>query len=31
MAAFSIKGEFEFFCSVPAHKEAGMVGKSVVE
>ncbi|MBN9654732.1 hypothetical protein J0K78_10695 [Halobacillus sp. GSS1] len=25
------KGEFEFFCSVPGHKEAGMVGKFIVE
>lgn len=24
-------GEYEFYCSVPGHKEAGMVGKLVVE
>ncbi|MFC7060257.1 plastocyanin/azurin family copper-binding protein [Halobacillus seohaensis] len=25
------KGEFEFFCSIPGHKETGMVGKFIVE
>ncbi|WP_176140558.1 plastocyanin/azurin family copper-binding protein [Halobacillus salinus] len=25
------KGEFEFFCTVPGHKEAGMVGTFIVE
>jgi uncharacterized cupredoxin-like copper-binding protein len=25
------KGEFEFYCTVPGHKEAGMVGKFIVE
>ncbi|MFS1514472.1 plastocyanin/azurin family copper-binding protein [Chengkuizengella sp. SCS-71B] len=24
-------GEFEFFCTVPGHKEAGMIGKFIVE
>jgi nitrite reductase (NO-forming) len=24
-------GEYEYYCSVPGHKEAGMVGKLIVE
>lgn len=24
-------GEYEFYCSIPGHKEAGMVGKLIVE
>ncbi|NBI31152.1 hypothetical protein ERL59_19655 [Chengkuizengella sp. YPA3-1-1] len=25
------EGEFVFFCTVPGHKEAGMVGKFIVK
>lgn len=24
-------GEYEFYCSIPGHREAGMVGKLIVE
>jgi nitrite reductase (NO-forming) len=24
-------GEYEYYCSIPGHKEAGMVGKLIVE
>jgi uncharacterized cupredoxin-like copper-binding protein len=28
---FTKKGEFEFSCNIPGHREAGMVGKVIVK